>query len=59
MKIGNRYNQVVIKSEKALNNLKFVEAKQIKDEEIDKYRKTVAEEEIEYQSKLAQKIEEF
>ena len=59
MKIGNKYNQVVIKSEKALNNLKFIKAKQIKEEEIDKYRKTVSEEEKEYQGKLARKIEEF
>jgi len=59
MKVGNRYTQVVIKSEKALNNLKWETAEEINDEDIDGYRELVKKEEVKYQQKLADVIEKF
>ena len=59
MKVGNRYTQVVIKSEKALENLKWESAEEITEEEIDSFREIVRKEEEKYQQKLAKLIEKF
>lgn len=59
MQAGNRYTQIVIKSLKALNNLKWESAEEINEEDIDRYRKIVKKEEEKYQQKLADIIEKF
>ena len=59
MKVGNRYDQIVIKSPKALENLTWESAEEISEEEIDKYRELVKKEEERYQKKLADLIEKF
>lgn len=43
--IGNTYNQIVIKTDKALNNLCFISSELLSNEEIEEYRKTVKKEE--------------
>ena len=59
MQVGNRYIQVVIKSQKALNNIKWESAEEINEEDIGRYRKIVKKEEEKYQQKLADIIEKF
>ena len=59
MKVGNRYTQVVIKSSKALENLKWESAEELKEEEIDNFRQKLKKEEKKYQKKLADLIAKF
>ncbi len=59
MKVGNRYTQVVIKSKKALDNLKWEDAEEINEEDIDGYRELVKKEEKKYHQELADIIEKF
>ena len=59
MKLGNRYTQVVIKTEKALNSLKWEEAEELKEEDIDNYRQLADREEKKYRKKLADLIARF
>ena len=53
LQIGSQYNQLVIKSQKALQALKFVEALEISDEEIEKYQAFRKKEEEEFQTQFA------
>lgn len=47
--IGPEYIQLVIKSEKGINNLKWLSADILSSEQVDEYRKMVVKEEKEYQ----------
>ncbi len=53
LQIGSLYNQIVIKSQKALQALKFEEALEISDEEIEKYQAFRKKEEEEFQTQFA------
>ena len=59
LQIGKQYNQIVIKSQKALQALKFLEALEISDEEIGKYQAFRKKEESEFQTQFARIIGEL
>ncbi len=50
--VGNIYTQVVLKSEKAKENLKFIEVKNVYKLEIDKYKKILKKEEAKFQDEF-------
>lgn len=54
--IGAEYKQIVIKSEKAAENLKFLSSAVLDKEEIKKYADDVKKEENEYQSLVSEKL---
>ena len=56
LKVGNSYTQVVIKTEKALENLKWESAEEIREEEIESFTEQTVKEEKKYQKKLADLI---
>ena len=47
--IGNNYQQIVIKTEKANSNLKFLESKILKEEDLKKLKRKLKKEEKKYQ----------
>ncbi len=53
LKIGNVYHQIVIKSEKALSSLHFIEATVIDPSSVQEYKEAVAKEEEEFQQEFA------
>ena len=59
LKIGNRYNQIVIKSQKALAELKFVEARTFSKEEIEKYQGLRKQEEQDFQTQFNNTIDKL
>ena len=48
LQIGNQYNQIAIKSQKAIDKLKFEEAKTFSKEEIEKYQEFRKKEEEDF-----------
>ena len=54
--LGNCYTQVVIKSEKALNNLKYIENFLISEDIFEKYRNEVKKEEKEFHKQFLRKL---
>ena len=58
-KIGKQYNQIVIKTQKALNNLKFEEVKAFDKEEIAKYQEFRKQEEQDFQIQFARIVSEM
>lgn len=57
--VGPEYRQIVIKTEKAVEQLKWLDSKVLSHEEIMGYKKTLMTEETEYQKLLAEKLEEI
>ena len=55
--IGSQYNQIVLKTERALKNLRWISAEVMDPDEIIKYREVVAAEEKEYQKLFAEEVE--
>ena len=53
LKIGNVYHQIVIKSEKALSSLHFIEATVIDPSSVQGYKEAVVKEEEEFQQEFA------
>ena len=58
-KIGKQYNQIVIKTQKALNGLKFEDAKAFDKEEIAKYQEFRKQEEQDFQTQFARIVGEM
>ena len=56
LEIGPLYKQIVIKSDKAAEQLRWVSAEVLKSEEINESRKAVANEESEYQALVEEKL---
>lgn len=59
LSIGHTYKQVVIKSDKAVQALQFVDAVEISKEEIESYQKNVEVEEAHFQKEFALILEEL
>ncbi len=57
--VGPIYRQIVIKSQKAADRLKFISSEKLSSEIAAKYRKEVADEEEKYLSMLAEVMENF
>ena len=55
--LGPVYNQTVLRSERAVSQLTFIQAEELTEEEIGQYRQIVAAEEAEYQKEFAQVME--
>ena len=57
--IGPEYEQVAVKSEKAVSQLTWLTARTIDNDEIRQYREIIAREQAEYQKLFAEKMESF
>ena len=57
--IGPEYEQVAVKSEKAVSQLTWMTARTIDVEEIRQYREIIAQEQAEYMKLFAEKMEQF
>ena len=57
--IGPEYEQVAVKSEKAVSQLTWMTARTIDYEEIRQYREIIAQEQSEYMKLFAEKMEQF
>ena len=57
--VGPEYRQIVIKTEKAVEQLKWLDSKVLSHEEIAGYQKALMAEEADYQKLLAEKLEEI
>lgn len=56
--IGNTYNQIVIKTDKAINNLHFISSEILSNNKIEEYRKTVKKEEKLFQREFVRILED-
>ncbi len=59
LRIGEVYEQTIIKTEKAAAVLRFIEAKEITEAEIARYRETVRVEEESFQEEFLKRLEEM
>ena len=59
LKLGPEYTQWVIRSEKALSQLRWLSSRILMKEEIASCRLTVQKEETEFQTQFAEKIQSF
>ena len=57
--LGPAYEQIVIKSEKAVSQLRFVSSKVLKPEDVAEYRKTVSAEEADYQKAIGEMLDKI
>ena len=57
LKIGLEYRQIVLKTERAVKNLRWISAEVLKPDEILKYRKIVAKEEKAFQKSFSEEVE--
>ncbi len=57
--LGPAYEQTVIKTEKGAANLQFISAQSISEEEIDRYRETVRQEEKAYQESIFDHVKKY
>ena len=57
LKIGLEYRQIVLKTERAVKNLRWISAEVLKPDEILKYRKIVAKEEKAFQKSFFEEVE--
>ena len=57
LKIGPEYRQIVLKTERAVKNLRWMSAEVLKPDEILKYRKIVAKEEKAFQKSFSEEVE--
>ena len=57
--IGPEYEQVAVKSEKAVSQMTWLTARTVDNEEIRQYREIIAEEQAEYLRLFAEKMERF
>ena len=57
LKIGPEYRQIVLKTERAVKNLRWISAEVLKPDEILKYRKIVAKEEKAFQKSFSEEVE--
>ena len=57
--IGPEYEQVAVKSEKAVSQITWLMSRTIDNEEIRQYREIIAQEQAEYLKLFAEKMERF
>ena len=57
--IGPEYEQVAVKSEKAVSQITWLMSRTIDNEEIRRYREIIAQEQAEYLKLFAEKMERF
>ena len=55
--VGSTYEQIVIKTEKAVSNLHFISSSVLTHEEIETYRDVVKQEEAAFQKAFAEIVE--
>ena len=59
LQLGPEYKQLVVKSEKALKQLKWIDAEELSDDLLSRYKETVRKEEQDYQTAFSKLMEEL
>ena len=57
--VGTFYEQIVLKSEKAVSHLKFLSYEEVSEDEIASYREILSKEQEDYQKRFVALLETF